>query len=106
MNKEEMNMLGFQIVAYAGDARSSLLKLIREVRNGEFQNVETLLADADASLKQAHNAQTEVLAKEAGGEDVELGFIFIHGQDHLMTTILLRELAEDFVNLYKEKYNK
>ena len=79
MNKEEMNMLGFQIVAYAGDARSSLLKLIREVRNGEFQNVETLLADADASLKQAHNA-TEVLAKEAGGEDVELGFIFIHGQ--------------------------
>lgn len=101
-----MNMLGFQIVAYAGDARSSLLKLIREVRNGEFQNVETLLADADASLKQAHNAQTEVLAKEAGGEDVELGFIFIHGQDHLMTTILLRELAEDFVNLYKEKYNK
>lgn len=106
MNKEEMNMLGFQIVAYAGDARSSLLKLIREVRSGEFQNVETLLADADASLKQAHNAQTEVLAKEAGGEDVELGFIFIHGQDHLMTTILLRELAEDFVNLYKDKYNK
>ncbi|EOT41471.1 PTS lactose/cellobiose transporter subunit IIA [Enterococcus dispar] len=106
MNKEEMNMLGFQIVAYAGDARSSLLKLIREVRNGEFQNVETLLADADTSLKQAHNAQTEVLAKEAGGEDVELGFIFIHGQDHLMTTILLRELAEDFVNLYQEKYAK
>lgn len=99
-------MLGFQIVAYAGDARSSLLKLIREVRNGEFQNVETLLADADTSLKQAHNAQTEVLAKEAGGEDVELGFIFIHGQDHLMTTILLRELAEDFVNLYQEKYAK
>lgn len=106
MNKEEMNMLGFQIVAYAGDARSSLLKLIREVRNGEFQNVETLLADADTSLKQAHNAQTEVLAKEAGGEDVELGFIFIHGQDHLMTTIMLRELAEDFVNLYQEKYAK
>lgn len=106
MNKEEMNMLGFQIVAYAGDARSSLLKLIREVRNGEFQNVETLLDDADTSLKQAHNAQTEVLAKEAGGEDVELGFIFIHGQDHLMTTILLRELAEDFVNLYQEKYAK
>ena len=29
MNREELSMLGFEIVAYAGDARSALMKLVR-----------------------------------------------------------------------------
>ena len=106
MNKEELAMLGFEIVAYSGDARSTLLKLIREMRAGNFENVESALQDADENLKLAHNSQTKVLADEAAGAELEIGFIFIHGQDHLMTTILLRELTDDFVELYKDKYNR
>ncbi len=34
---------------------------------------------------------------------MEMGFIFIHGQDHLMTTILLRDIVDDFINLYEER---
>ena len=33
---------------------------------------------------------------------MEMGFIFIHGQDHLMTTLLLRDLIQDFIALYKQ----
>ena len=40
MNREELSMLGFEIVAYAGDARSSLMTLLKEVRSGNFENVE------------------------------------------------------------------
>lgn len=104
MNKEELQMLGFEIVAYAGDARSSLLTVLKEVRQGNFDNVEAHLAEADENLKLAHNAQTKVLSDEAGGASMDIGFIFIHGQDHLMTTILLREIVEDMVTLYKEKF--
>ena len=39
MNKQELGMLGFEIVAYAGDARSALMKLLKEVRSGNFENV-------------------------------------------------------------------
>lgn len=106
MNKEELQMLGFEIVAYAGDARSSLLSIIKEARDGKFDNVDTLMADAEENLNLAHKAQTKCLAAEADGQDLEIGFIFVHGQDHLMTTILLKELTENFVDLYKEKYNK
>lgn len=105
MNKEELAMLGFEIVAYAGDARSSLLKVLQDVRSGNFDTYEELLRDADENLKLAHNAQTKVLAEEAGGTDLDIGFIFIHGQDHLMTTMLLREVIQDFVTLYQEKYS-
>lgn len=106
MNKEELQILGFEIVAYAGDARSSLLSIIKEARDGKFDNVDTLMADAEENLNLAHKAQTKCLAAEADGQDLEIGFIFVHGQDHLMTTILLKELTENFVDLYKEKYNK
>ena len=102
MNREELSMLGFEIVAYAGDARSSLMTLLKEVRSGNFENVEKYLKEADENLNLAHNSQTKILAQEDGGEQLDIGFIFIHGQDHLMTTLLLRELVQDFVELYKK----
>lgn len=101
MTKDELTMTGFEIVAYSGDARSTLLQLLKEVRSGNFDNVETLIADADSNINLAHQSQTQILAAEAGGENMEMGFIFIHGQDHLMTTILLRDLITDMVELYK-----
>ena len=102
MKKDELQMLGFEIVAYSGDARSTLLNLLKEVRSGNFDNVDSALQEAENNLAKAHNAQTKILAKEAAGEDLELGFIFIHGQDHLMTTLLLKELIVDFITLYKK----
>lgn len=103
MDKKELQMLGFEIVAYSGDARSTLLHLLKEVRSGNFDNIETAVKEADDNLSLAHNAQTKLLAQEAAGEDLELGFIFIHGQDHLMTTLLLRDLIQDFIELYKNR---
>ncbi|MBU5364851.1 PTS lactose/cellobiose transporter subunit IIA [Enterococcus devriesei] len=105
MNKEELQMLGFEIVAYSGDARSTLMTLLKEIRGGNFANVDKALKEADNNLKLAHNAQTQVLSNEASGEDLDLGFIFIHGQDHLMTTLLLRDLVQDFIELYQAKYS-
>lgn len=101
MNKEELAMAGFEIVAYSGDARSTLLDLLKQVRSGNFANVETMLNDADQNLNLAHKAQTDILAQEAQGQDMDMGFIFIHGQDHLMTTILLRDLIVDMIELYE-----
>ena len=64
------------------------------------------LKEADENLNLAHNSQTQILAQEAAGEDLDLGFIFIHGQDHLMTTLLLKELIVDFIELYKNQYKE
>lgn len=103
MDKKDLQMLGFEIVAYSGDARSCLLNLLKEIRIGNFTNIETALKEADGNLALAHNAQTKLLAQEAAGEDLDLGFIFVHGQDHLMTTLLLRDLMQDFIEIYKNR---
>lgn len=53
--------------------------MLKEVRKGNFDNVERLLADADENLTLAHNSQTKCLAEEASGNEMEVGVTFIHG---------------------------
>ena len=42
MNKEEVQLLGFEIVAYAGDARSKLIEALKVAENGDFAKAESL----------------------------------------------------------------
>lgn len=58
------------------------------------------MKEAKESLAEAHNSQTQILATEAGGESVELGFIMVHAQDHLMTTLLLSDIVEHLIEIY------
>jgi PTS family lactose porter IIA component len=103
MNKDDVTMIGFEIVAFAGDARSKLLEALKKARNNEFEMARTLVKQAEECLVEAHNSQTKMIQQEAGGENIEIGFIAVHAQDHLMTTILLKDIIEDFIELYQRK---
>ena len=78
MNREEVTLLGFEIVAYAGDARSKLLEALKAAEAGDF-------------------AKADALVEEANGCIVTM----MHGQDHLMTTILLKDMMHHLIELYK-----
>lgn len=101
MNREETTMLGFEIVAYAGDARSKLLEALNLAQQGDFNEAEQLIEEANQCIVSAHNAQTDLLAKEASGEDIAYSVTMMHGQDHLMTTLLLKDMMKHIVELYK-----
>jgi len=105
MNREEVSMIGFEIVAYAGEARSSLLEALNLAQDGEYEQAERLIEESNETLNKAHNTQTEMLSKEASGETVDLGFTMVHGQDHLMTTMLLKDLISHIIELYKRSGN-
>ena len=103
MNREEITLLGFEIVAYAGDARSKLLEALNAAHKCEFEQAEKLLKEADICIADAHLAQTYLLTKEAAGEDLAYSVTMMHGQDHLMTTLLLKDLMKHFIELYKRE---
>ena len=103
MNREEITLLGFEIVAYAGDARSILLEALNAAQKGEFEQAEKLVKEADICIADAHRAQTDLLTKEAAGEDLAYSVTMMHGQDHLMTTLLLKDLMKHFIELYKRE---
>ncbi|WP_070059230.1 PTS lactose/cellobiose transporter subunit IIA, partial [Streptococcus agalactiae] len=70
MNREEITLLGFEIVSYAGEARSKLIDALKAAQNGDFEKAEELVESANSSIVEAHHAQTSLLQKEAAGEDL------------------------------------
>ncbi len=83
--KEEISMVGFEIVAYAGDAQTDLLAAL----------------DAGDALIGAHDTQTKLLSQEAGGGEMEMTFIMAHAQDTLMTTMILEKQTRFTIDAYK-----
>ena len=100
MTKEEVSLIGFEIVAYSGEARSKLLLAIEKAKAKEFEECKKLIDEANESLNDAHKSQTTLLQQEARGENVEIGFITVHAQDHLMTTILLKDIVNNLLDIY------
>ncbi|EHZ2966225.1 PTS lactose/cellobiose transporter subunit IIA [Enterococcus faecalis] len=99
--REEVSMIGFAIVAHAGDARSTLLEAMDCAKGGDSTQARTLVEEANESIVAAHKEQTKLLSEEAGGSDLEVSFIMIHAQDTLMTTMLFKDQAEYFINSYE-----
>jgi PTS system lactose-specific IIA component len=102
MNKEEAAMIGFEVVAFAGEARSKLMEALEEAEKKNFEQAERLVEEAHTSLMEAHKSQTQMLAAEANGESIEIGFIMVYAQDHLMTTMLLKDTIRHLFNIYKK----
>lgn len=105
MNREEITLLGFEIVSYAGEARSKLLDALKAAQNGDFEKAEELVESANSSIVEAHHAQTSLLQKEAAGENLAFSVTLMHGQDHLMTTLLLKDMMKHMIELYKRGTN-
>ena len=45
MNREEVQLLGFEIVAFAGDARSKFLEALTAAQAGDFAKADAIRAE-------------------------------------------------------------
>lgn len=99
MNPEDYES-SFTMISYAGNAKSSAMMAIRAAREGDIDKARELLAAADVDLHAAHQTQTDMLTEEARGHPVKVHIILVHAQDHLTGAMLVRDLAEEFVQLY------
>ena len=92
-----------EIIIHGGNAKSCGMEAIQAAKEGDFEEADRKMEDANDALDNAHNAQTGLLTKEASGEDVEVTLLMVHAQDHLMNAITFCDLANEFVELYKSK---
>lgn len=99
--KQEISMIGFEIVAYAGDAQTDLIEALDCARRGEFDRAEELHASAKEALIGAHDTQTKLLSQEAGGSEMDVTFIMVHAQDTLMTTMMMEKQIRFFIDEYR-----
>lgn len=91
------------LVGNAGESRSLSFEALKYAKNGEFDKAEELLNEAKKYSLIAHKVQTELICNEGDGNRIELGLLMVHAQDHLMTSILARELIYELIEIYKIK---
>lgn len=101
MTKEDMEMVAMEIVAYAGEARTQFLQAMDAMADKNFDKAEELIKAGYETVLSAHESQTDMITKEASGEDMELCFLMVHAQDHLMTTMLLGDMCKRFMKMMK-----
>ena len=97
----EMEMLIMNLIVDAGSCRSCAMDAIRHAKDGNIMEAEESLKYADTKMALAHNAQTALIQDEAKGGRTEINLFMIHAQDHIMTAILAKDLAREFVDLYR-----
>lgn len=101
MDKHELEMVTIEIIAYAGDARTKYIEALNAASNKEYDKAKALIQEGNELIAEAHKAQTNMLQMEASGQKIDVGFLTVHAQDHLMTVVLLRDIINNFIELYK-----
>ena len=90
------------LILNAGDAKQHIYQALSFAKEGNFDSADNEIEKANAALLEAHNLQTQFLAQEAGGTKTEITALFVHSQDHLMTSITEINLIKEMIDLRKE----
>ena len=101
MNKDQIYEVSFQIIMNSGEARSMAMESIAEAKKENIENARNLLTQAREEINKAHKYQTDLIQAEANGEENDINVLLIHFQDHLMTAMVILDLAGEFIDVYE-----
>lgn len=102
MTAEELQVAAFGIILSSGNARTIVHEAFAAMREGDYDKAAELLEQANEDMLEAHHSQTKLLQEYASGTEIKIEIIMVHAQDHLMTTMTLREVALEMLELYKK----
>ena len=93
------------LIIHSGEVRSYSMEAIQYAKNEDIAEARELIEKAEVELSKAHNIQTSLIQKEADGEKTELSLLMVHAQDHFMTSMTLKSLAVEIIDVH-EKFIK
>lgn len=99
--ENNLEMIIMELIVDSGSARSFAMEAIFHAKAGDMNSAQQALEECGEQLVKAHNVQTDLIQKEAGGDPVPVSLLMVHAQDHLMTSMAVRDLAGEIVELYK-----
>lgn len=82
------------MILHSGNARYYLMESVKHLKDQDSEVYLELKEQAKDEILDAHKAQYQLLHEEANGEDLPINMLLIHAQDHLMTTMAIRDMIE------------
>lgn len=102
MDENLTDAIMMNLVVNSGEARSLAMEAIELAQQGQFDEADAKIAAAHETINAAHNFQTELVQTEINGGSVPMSLLMCHGQDHLMTAMVVIDLAEKFIAVYRK----
>ncbi|WP_253286816.1 PTS lactose/cellobiose transporter subunit IIA [Virgibacillus sp. MSJ-26] len=99
---QDIQLLSFQIILHAGNARSYAMEAIHEAKEYHFKEAREKIELAEEEFTKAHHEQTKLLQEESKGSKHEVTVILVHAQDHLMTAMTVKDLANEMIDMYEK----
>lgn len=97
----DIEQIVMNIIIYSGEARAYLYEALNCAKTEKYDEIDSLIAKANESIGKAHDIQTKMLQQEAEGKPLNVSILFVHSQDHLMTTISEKNLILEIIDLRK-----
>lgn len=94
------------LILHSGDAKNHMYLALSYAKEKKYDLVTAEIALAENALNEAHTVQTQFLQAEANGEATQVSALFVHAQDHLMTTITEMNLIKEIIELRAENDKK
>lgn len=102
---EGLELIAFNIIGMVGSAKSKVMESMTKARTGEFEAAEQLIKEANEFLVQGEKEHFQVITQEAKEKNVELTLLFMHAEDQLMSTVTLRDVANEMIENYRMMFN-
>ena len=99
----ELERISFRIIAAVGGARSSYIEAMRAARAGDLERADALIKQGDESFLGGHDAHTELIQREAGGDPVQMNLMITHAEDQLMSAETIKIVALELIELYRDR---
>lgn len=90
------------IIINAGQSRSLCYEALRYAKQGNFDEAEGLMKEAQEFANQAHLVQTQLIEADEGEGKTKMTLVMVHAQDHLMTSMLAKELVAELIELHRK----
>jgi len=97
-----MELICFQLITAAGTAKSNYIGAIQKAKEGLYDEAKTLIAEGDNMMKEGHLSHTDLIQREAAGEELHVGLILTHAEDQMMNAETFKIVAEEMIELHKK----
>lgn len=99
---EGLELICFQIISFAGEAKSAYMRAIHTAKAGNYEEAEKMIKEGSNVFLQAHKAHADLIQKEAAGDMTETpNLLLIHAEDQLMAAETCKILAVELIDTYK-----
>ncbi|WP_434661890.1 PTS lactose/cellobiose transporter subunit IIA [Klebsiella sp. MISC125] len=91
------------IIINAGQSRSLCYEALSCAKEGDFAAADEKMKEAAHFAREAHLVQTQLIEADEGEGKTKMTLVMVHAQDHLMTSILAKELIGELIAIYRSR---